>query len=221
MKKAFSVILPLIALALSVSAQAPAKTAWQEFASEKENFKVMLPTKPRESTETVESEIGQIPIRSFASQAVPNYFTVMVAEYPMSFDTEEAAKGVVEAGIGAMISKMKLEKVDQQDFAFDKYPGLEVRAQVMAGVMTMRAFVVKNRMYMLIALIDNTSLKSPIPVDVKRFFDSFKFMKSPDSITIAAAPVSGIGAETEHDLSGLLSEPLSWREFRQPEYAPP
>lgn len=218
MKKAFSVIFPLIALAVSISAQPPAKTVWQEFTSEKENFKVMLPAKPRESTETVESEIGRIPIHSFASQAIPNYFTVMVAEYPMSFDTEEAAKGVVEAGVGAMISKMKLEKVDQKDFVFGKYPGLEVKAQVMTGVMTMRAFVVKNRMYMLIALIDNTSLKSPNPVDVKRFFDSFNFIKSPDSITVAAAPVSGIGAEKEADLSGLLSEPLSWRDFRQPEY---
>ena len=218
MKKAFSVILSLAALAVFISAQPPAKNTWQEFASEKENFKVMLPAQPRESTELVESEIGRIPIHSFASQAAPNYFTVMVAEYPMSFDTEEAAKGVVEAGVGAMISKMKLEKVDQKEFAFDKYPGLEVRAQIMAGVMTMRAFVVKNRMYMLIALIDNTSLKLPNPIEVSRFFDSFKFHQPPDSIMVAASPVSGIGAEKEADLSGLLSEPLLWRDFRQPDY---
>ncbi len=220
MKKAFLVILPLVALALSISAQPLAKTPWQEFTSEKENFKVLLPAKPLVSAETVESEIGRIPIRNFAAQAIPHYFTVMVAEYPMSFDTEEAAKSVVEAGVGAMISKMKLEKVSQKEFAFDKYHGLEVRAQIMTGVMTMRAFVVKNRMYMLFALVDNTSLKSPDPVEVKRFFDSFNFIKSPDSIAVVAPPVSGIGAEKEDDpdLSELLNQPVSWRDFRQPEY---
>ncbi|MBS1787798.1 MAG: energy transducer TonB [Acidobacteria bacterium] len=222
MRKAISITLLLIAAVVFTNAQpsgiSGSKTPWQEFSSEKDNFKVLLPSQPREGTEMVESEIGRIPIRSFAAHQDANYFTVMVAEYPISFDTDEAAKDVMENGIGAMAVKMKLENPEQKEIAFGKYPGREIRAPFLNGVLTMRAFVVKNRMYMLIAVVDKASLKSPVPVEVKQFYDSFGFLKSPDTIAVTAPPVSGIQAEKEAAPADFYTQPIAWRDFRQPDY---
>ncbi|HQR36496.1 MAG TPA: energy transducer TonB [Blastocatellia bacterium] len=222
MKKVILIILPLIVFAVSINAQpsrsVPAKTQWQEFRSEKENFKVMLPSQPREGTEIVESEIGRVPIRSFASHQDANFFTVMVAEYPLSFDTEEAAKDVLEAGIGAMTAKMKLENIEQKDIVLGNYRGRELKAQFFSGVLMVRAVVVKNRMYMLLTAVDKVSLKSPTPAEVKQFFDSFSFIKSPESIAITAAPVSGIEAEKDEAPADYRTQPIAWREFRKAEY---
>lgn len=222
MKKAFLVVLLLIAGIVSINAQPSKigglKAPWQEFSSEKDNFKVLLPSQPREGTEVVETEIGRVPIRSFAAHLDANYFTVMVAEYPLSFDTNEAANEVLEAGIGAMAAKMKLETVDQKEINFGKYPGREMKAEFLTGVMMVRAFVVKNRMYMLLTVVDKTSLKSPVPTEVKLFYDSFQFLKSPDTIAATAPSLSGIQAEKDIAPADFYSQPIAWHDFRQPDY---
>src|SRR5690349_4718429 len=66
--------------------------AWQEFKHEAGNFAVMMPGKPLEMSQTVESEIGKIPIYSFTAQGGTLTYLAMYAEYPISIDTSEAAK---------------------------------------------------------------------------------------------------------------------------------
>lgn len=219
MKKVLSIILPLITIAVSINAQPPvSKAVWQQFVAEKENFKVVLPKQPIESIETVETEIGRVPIRTFVSSSAPNHFTVMVAEYPMSFDTDDESKGVIEAGISAMANKLKLENLVQKDISFDKYSGREARAKTSSGVMTIRAYVAKNRLYLLFALTDNASLKAPISSEAMRFLDSFGFVKSPETIAMTAAPVSAIESQDSEPPASFYTQPISWRDFSQTDY---
>ncbi len=225
MKKISFVLLAIFAFATIITAQPQngkaVKGVWHEFISEAENLKVMLPSKPMESSEVVESEIGRVPIKTYSAAQPPNNFTVMVAEYPLSFDTEESSKAVIEAGMTAMTAKMKLENLEQKDIVFGKYPGREVRAKLLTGVMTMRAYVVNNRMYILMVWSDNTSLKSPISNDVRQFFDSFGFIKSPETIATTASSVSRIestGQESDGPPASFYLQPVSWREFNVAEF---
>lgn len=225
MKNLITSFLTMIGTAILIAAQTPAgKTAtnWQQLVSEKNNFRIMLPSKSIESTEIVETEIGRVPINTFVASAEPNYFTVMVAEYPISFDTIDSAKGVIEAGIGSMASKMKLESnYEQKEIFYGKYPGREIKAPVMNGVMNMRAYVINNRMYMLI-LVTNKAPLSPLPSNESRqFFDSFTLLKSPDDLALNAPPVSKIES-SEHNSSGpppsFYTQPVLWRDFKQSEF---
>ncbi len=225
MKKAFFVVPMLLALSVLASGQPKptqsAKDSWQQFVFEKENFKVSLPAKPMESTETIESEIGRVPIRTFTSSVQPLYFTVMVAEYPINFDTPEAAKEAVNNGITVMTAKMQANDKEQKDIQIGKYPGLETRAMMPSGLLTVRGVVVQHRMYLLMVMAQNQTMKSPRSAEVSRFFDSFDFVKSPDSIVSTLPKVSAIESpevESDGPPPSFYTQPISWREFSQPEY---
>ena len=225
MKKISLVVPMLCALSLLVSVQPgiaqSAKESWQPFVFEKENFKVTLPVKPMESSETVETEIGRVPIRMFFSFAKPSHFTIMVADYPIIFDTPESAKETITRGIEAMVSRMQLNSRTQQEVQGGKYSWQEVRANVPGAVMSVRGLVVQNRMYLLMTMVEGQSLKSPSPAAISRFFDSFEFVKSPESISSTLPKVSQIESPdtgSSEPPPSFYEQPVSWREFSQPDF---
>src|SRR5215475_8091289 len=61
--------------------------AWQEFKSEAGNFVVRIPGKPLEMSQTIESEIGKIPTKSFVAREGAVTFMAMYADFPIAFDT--------------------------------------------------------------------------------------------------------------------------------------
>lgn len=222
MKRTLFIVPIMLALSLLASAQPkPVKSSWQQYVFEKDNFKVSLPEKPLESNEAVESEIGRVPIRTLTAQAKPLYFTVMVAEYPINFDTPESAKEAVANGITVMVSKMQVKSKEQKEIQFGKYAGLELRAPVPSGLLTVRGVVVQHRMYLLMVVAQDQALKSPQPAEVSQFFDSFDFLKSPDSIASTLPKVSemeDLETESEGPPESFYAQPVSWREFSQPEF---
>src|SRR5262245_2850104 len=79
--------------------------AWQEFKHEAGNFAVMMPGKPLEISQTIESEIGKVPTKSFVAQSGQITFMAMYADYPIAFDTPEAVKASLDASRDMMLSK--------------------------------------------------------------------------------------------------------------------
>src|SRR5262245_65800014 len=60
---------------------------WQEFKHEAGNFAVMMPGKPLEMSQTVESEIGKVPIYTFTAQGGTLNYLATYAEYQISIAT--------------------------------------------------------------------------------------------------------------------------------------
>src|SRR5215510_6970443 len=66
--------------------------SWKEFKHESGNFVVTMPGNPLEMPQTIETEIGKVPTKSFIVQEGAITYTVMYADYPVAFDTPEAIK---------------------------------------------------------------------------------------------------------------------------------
>src|SRR4030095_12096571 len=66
--------------------------SWQEFKNEAGNFAVIMPGKPLEMSQTVESEIGKVPIHSFVINGGTLTYIAMYAEYPLAIDSPGVAK---------------------------------------------------------------------------------------------------------------------------------
>src|SRR5215510_9169260 len=133
--------------------------AWQEFKHEAGNFAVMMPGKPLEMSQTVESEIGKIPIYTFTAPGGTLTYIVMYAEYPISIDTSEAAKTSLDNARDLLLSKRNGKLISEADISFGKYPGREFKARVDGGTLRSRTYIVNKRMYIVMALApgDDTS----------------------------------------------------------------
>ncbi|HEV2663323.1 MAG TPA: hypothetical protein VG324_00320, partial [Blastocatellia bacterium] len=195
--------------------------AWQEFKHEAGNFAVMMPGKPLEMSQTVESEIGKIPIHSFTAQGGTLNFLAMYAEYPISIDTAESAKTSLDNARDLLLSRRNGKLISEADISFGKYPGRELKAKVDGGMLRSRTYVVNQRMYMVMAIAAGDDISKQL--DSKKiddFFGSFKFLKEPQPASGSAPSMSRVESEIDNlDIPpDFATRPISWREVPSPEF---
>jgi TonB family protein len=195
--------------------------AWQEFKHEAGNFAVMMPGKPLEMSQTVESEMGKIPIYSFTAPGGALTYMAMYAEYPISIDTSEAAKVSLDNARDLLLSRRNGKSISEADISFGKYPGRELKAKIDEGMLRSRTYVVNQRMYMFMAIAsgDDTS-KQLDSKKVDDFLGSFKFLKEPQPAGGGAPSMSRVDSEIDKfDFPpDFATRPISWREVPSPEF---
>jgi len=195
--------------------------AWREFKHEAGNFVVMMPGDPLEMSQTLESEIGKIPIYSFTAQGGPLTYLAMYAEYPISIDTSEAAKTGLDNARDLLLSRRNGKLISEADISFGKYPGRELKAKIDGGTLRSRTYIVNQRMYMLMAAApgDDTS-KQLDSKKVDDFLGSFKFLREPPPAGGSAPSMSRVESEIGNlELPpDFATRPISWREVPSPEF---
>ena len=199
----------------------PLVEAWQEFKHEAGNFAVMMPGKPLEMSQTIESEIGKIPIYSFTALGGTLTYLAMYAEYPISIDTSESAKTSLDNARDLLLSRRNGKLISEADISFGKYPGRELKAEVDGGALRSRTYIVNKRMYLVMAMApgDDTS-KQLDSKKVDDFLGSFKFLREPQPAGGGAPSMSRVESEIDNlDLPpDFATRPISWREVPSPEF---
>jgi TonB family protein len=195
--------------------------AWQEFKHEAGNFAVMMPGKPLEMSQTVESEIGKIPIHSFTAQGGTLNYLAMYAEYPISIDTSESAKTSLDNARDLLLSRRNGKLISEADISFGKYPGRELKAKIDGGMLRSRTYIVNQRMYMLMAMAPGDDVSKQL--DSKKiddFLGSFKFLREPQPADGSAPSMSRVESEIDNlDIPpDFATRPISWREVPSPEF---
>jgi TonB family protein len=195
--------------------------AWQEFKHEAGNFAVMMPGKPLEMSQTVESEIGKIPIYTFTAPGGTLTYMAMYAEYPISIDTSEAAKISLDNARDLLLSRSNGKLISETDISFGKYRGRELKAKFDGGMLRSRTYIVNHRMYMFMAMAqgDDTSKR----LDSKKvddFLGSFKLLREPQPADASAPSMSRVESEIDNwDFPpDFATRPISWREVPSPEF---
>src|SRR5215813_3445172 len=195
--------------------------AWQEFKNEAGNFAVMMPGKPLEMSQTVESEIGKIPIYTFTAQGGTLTYMAMYSEYPISIDTPEAAKISLDNARDLLLSRRNGKLISESDISFGKYPGRELKAKFDGGTLRSRTYIVNKRMYIVMAMApgDDTS-KQLDSKKVDDFLGSFKFLREPQPADGNAPSMSRVESEIDKwDFPpDFATRPISWREVPSPEF---
>src|SRR5215813_10703974 len=195
--------------------------AWEEFKNEAGNFAVMMPGKPLEMSQTVESEIGKIPIYTFTAPGGTLTYIVMYAEYPISIDTSEAAKTSLDNARDLLLSRRNGKLISEADISFGKYPGRELKVKIDGGALRSRTYIVNHRMYIVMAMTpgDDTS-KQLDSKKVDDFLGSFKFLREPQPADGNAPSMSRVESEIDKwDFPpDFATRPISWREVPSPEF---
>jgi TonB family protein len=194
--------------------------SWREFTHEAGNFSVMMPDKPFELSQTVESEIGKIPVHTFTAQEGTLIYLAMYAEYPIALDTPGTAKTSLNNARDLMLSKRNGKLISETEISFGKYAGRELKAKVDGGVMRSRTYIVNQRMYMLmVSAAGDDNLKQLDLKKVDDFFVSFKFLNEPQPIEGGAPSMSRLKSEIDNlELpADFVDRPVSWREVASPE----
>src|SRR5262245_15954725 len=195
--------------------------AWEEFKHEAGNFAVIMPGKPLEMSQTVESEIGKIPIHTFSAPGGTLTYLAMYAEYPISIDTSEAAKISLDNARDLLLSRRNGKSISETDISFGKYPGRELKAKIDEGMLRSRTYVVNQRMYMVMAIASGDDASKQLDSKkVDDFLGSFKFLRGPQPAGGSAPSMSRVASDIDNfDFPpDFATRPISWREVPSPEF---
>jgi TonB family protein len=195
--------------------------AWQEFKHEAGNFVVTMPGKPLEMSQTIESEIGKVPTKSFIANLGRISFMAMYADYPIAFDTPEAIKNGLDGSRDMILSKGRAKLISEKEILFKKYPGREITARIDLGIVRLRVYLVHQRFYMLmVASQDANDTKQLESEQAGRFLDSFQLIEDPKGAPANIASISRFESAFENiDLPpDFANRPISWREVPSPEF---
>lgn len=153
-----------------------AKTSdgWHLVESKVGAYKASFPNIPIESNSMMPTEIGDVPINTFMLEGTEMVYMSMYTVYPDSLvnsettDLNEFYTNVIDSAKNNIDGELSYVK----DIKLDKNEGREAKLKLKDGmVITMRVFLIENKMYMLQAA--NVTEKE-YDESTKRFLDSFE-----------------------------------------------
>jgi TonB family protein len=202
---------------------APPVKEWREFKYEPGNLVVIMPGEPVEMSQSIDSQIGKVPIKLFTAQMGLATYLAMYVEYPIVFDTPSAIKHSLESGRDLMLGKMGAKLISEKEVAYGKYPGREWNGGSAQFVIHSRAYIVNQCLYLFMAAMPTDEYKRLSETqsnDVVKFLDSFKLIKEPAPPPANAGSLARLEASAEKMVlpDGFLDRPTAWREFSSKEY---
>lgn len=234
MKKAISAFIAIvIIMASTVLAQqqpppppppAPARikpvSEWLPFISSDGNFSLILPKKPLEMKQEVQTEIGKVPIKIFVAQNGLIAYLAMFVDYPVIFDTPGAVKSSLDGARELMLSKHGGEVISEHDISHGKFPGRDLKAKTSDGLLYARIFIVYQRVYMMMVMMPIADDKDfPQAKDTNQYFDSFKLVEEPKApANLGSMSRLAASAEKIDPPPDFFDRPVSWREFSSADF---
>lgn len=177
----------LLGLSLSINAQehsprppatpsntpAPRTTVdnsgWVRFTSEDGRFSVMMPEKPTDKMETVDSAHGPYTTHLFIVRDTTSVYLIGWVDYHPSFNFNRQAE--LEANRDNFVKGINAKLVTSRPTTIDGYTAIEFTAETEDRVFKSRVYMVGRRPYQIV-------IGSPKGQDdmanVQRFFNSFK-----------------------------------------------
>lgn len=143
-------------LNLTLSGLAP-KIA-HEFKSEAGNFSVQTPYSLEETSELVDTQVGEIEIHSFLGKRGNESVSVGYTDYPAELAQVSDAERILDASRDGAVANVGGELVSETRISLDEYPGRELTISIIAEnkqeiILRGRIFLVKNRLYQIIAVV--------------------------------------------------------------------
>lgn len=170
-KQITSVLIVLLLLLSSGFAQ-----EWPTFKSAEENFTISLPSEPKQEQTTGRSPFGNgHHIYSLDSNGVSFTISNSVIDNPLTEPKDIKRTLDLARDLVAMVTNGK--QLTNMDISLDGFPGRLVRIEKDKKIWTLRAYLVKQRMYQLMTTEPKAKEANP---SVAKFFESFKLLHSPE-----------------------------------------
>jgi hypothetical protein len=155
--------------------------AWQEYKSSAGRYSILMPGKPKEQTQAVDSIVGKLDmlITSFEDQS--SAYLIAYVDYPGDLIRSGQANDILDGTVRGATENVNGTLVRQQDFPLGVIPGREAEIDAPsqgaqpATHVKVRYFLVNNRLYQVMVVVPQTRI---LPVEAQRFFDSFKLIEN-------------------------------------------
>ena len=190
MKRFLPLLITILGLSFSINAQEhsprPAATpsgtlpprttvdnsGWVRFASEDGRFSVMMPEKPTDKMETVDSPHGPYTTHLFIVRDTTSVYLIGWVDYDPGFNFNRAAE--LEANRDNFVKGINAKLVSTRPTNIDGYTAIEFTAETDDRIFKSRVYMVGRRPYQIV-------IGSPKGQDdtanVQRFFNSFKITR--------------------------------------------
>lgn len=160
-----------------------ARLDWYEFKSSE--FSITFPDKPDSSQKEIPTEYGDLLLNMFMYDDskfihAENFAYVLAySDYPDSLTNYQDAdflKNFFRKSIDGAVTNVHGKKLSEEKIKLGKYQGREVRVNFKEGaaIITVRIYLIKNRMYMLQVITDT---KNDFNKSIDKFFNSFKLIE--------------------------------------------
>lgn len=153
-----------------------AQAEWPKFKSTEENFTVSMPSEPKQERNSGRDPFGNgHHIYRLESNGLSYTVSNSVFENPPA--NPKDIKRTLDFARDLVLTVTGGKLLGDKEISLDSFPGREVRIEKDKRIWTLRAYVVKGRMYQLMTTEPKAKEQSP---DTAKFFDSFKLLAPPE-----------------------------------------
>jgi hypothetical protein len=149
---------------------------WREFTSEEGRFSILVPRTPRETTETVETPVGEIDEHSFIVIHGSITYIASYSDYPQNVLTSDP-QAVLDAFRNSAVTSVDGKLLSERSISINGYLGRELKIKIAddsdTAIVRLRIYLVGNRLYYIytLALEERASSSS-----IDKFLNSFKLL---------------------------------------------
>jgi hypothetical protein len=164
------------ALALSLAlAGAVLAQGWSAFTSKEGKFTVLLPGTPKTEHKTIPSAVGQLQMNLFTVDKGATAYIVNYTDYPADKVASSDPKKILDGALNGQLNNLKAKASVDKVVTLNGNPGRDV---TFAGANNFsgrcKLFMVKNRLYQVLALTQNNAAPAS---DFAKYVDSFSLLK--------------------------------------------
>ncbi len=156
------------------------QTAWQEFTSTAGGYSIVMPGKPIEQKQAVDTTGGSVDLYSASIDNQSGSYIAMYADYPANAVGQSDPQKLLDGSRDGAVANSGGTLVSEQKLLLNNNPGREIQVSVpaqngQAAVLIVdRYFLVGQRLYQTMAIIPNSQ---QVSADARKFLDSFKLLK--------------------------------------------
>src|SRR5918996_398686 len=141
---------------------------WVRFTSEPGRFSVLMPSIPKDQTQTTQSEHGPYTTHLFVIRDTRNVYLIGWVDYDPSFNFNRQSE--LDANRDNFVKGINATLLNSRSLTIDGYQALEFSAETQDRIFKSRVYMVGRRPYQIVI---GTPKDQDDPLAVNRFFNSF------------------------------------------------
>jgi hypothetical protein len=154
------------------------KASWKEFTSQEGRFSILLPRTPRQTTETVDTPVGEIDEHTFTTIHGNITYIVSYGDYPQNALSAGNPQAILDSFGDGAVTSIEGKLLSKRSISLDGYLGRELKIKIAddsdTAIAQIRIYLVGNRLYYIYTLAPEERASSP---SVDEFLDSFKLVR--------------------------------------------
>ena len=157
-----------------LGSSSPAPAVWQEFTSAEGSFAIQMPGTPSYEKKNTSTAVGPIDMHLFSLDLAKDaVYIVMYSDYP-DVVAQAPADKVLDGGRDGALANVKGKLVGEQNMSLDGFPGREFTIEIPGkGMMKLRTYLVRQRLYQIMAVGTNARIDSE---DTVKYLTSFRLL---------------------------------------------